>query len=95
MSEQLTRYDPPAALDSAEAIAIFMADACETGDAGYIAKAIGVVARAKDWEDIAAQTRLSREQLYRSFSGQGHSTLKTTLAVLKALGLKSAIRPAA
>lgn len=43
-----------------------MADALETGDATYIAKALGVVARAKGMASIAAETGLSREQLYRS-----------------------------
>jgi len=48
MSEQLLySYDPAAALDGPQAIAIFMANALETGDAAYIAKALGVVARAK------------------------------------------------
>jgi probable addiction module antidote protein len=36
---------------------------------------------------IAGLTGLSREQLYRSFSENGNPTLKTTLAVMKALGL--------
>jgi probable addiction module antidote protein len=34
----------------------------------------------------ASQTGFSREQLYRSFSEKGNPTLKTTLAVMKALG---------
>lgn len=37
---------------------------------------------------IAGQTGLSREQLYRSFSENGNPTLKTTLVVMKALGLE-------
>jgi probable addiction module antidote protein len=36
---------------------------------------------------IAHQTGLSREQLYRSFSAQGNPTLKTTIAVMSALGI--------
>lgn len=88
MSEQvLYNYDPAAALDRPEAIAIFMADALETGDAAYIAKALGVVARAKGMTEISEQTGLSREQLYRSFSEKGNPTLKTMLAVMKALGI--------
>ena len=55
--------------------------------AGYIAHALGVVARAKGMAQIAGQTGLSREQLYRSFSENGNPTLKTTLAVMRALGL--------
>ena len=88
MKEKLTNYDPAAALDSPEAIEIFVADALETGDSGYIAKALGVVARAKGMSQIAKETGLSREQLYRSFSEEGNPTLKTTLTVMQALGLE-------
>ncbi|STQ45832.1 Predicted transcriptional regulator [Ewingella americana] len=41
---------------------------------------------------IAQETGLSREQLYRSFSQNGNPTLKTTLAVLKALGLSLSLK---
>ena len=88
MAERLTTYDPAEDLTSEEAVAIFMAEAFQTGDAGYIAHALGVVARAKGMAQIAGQTGLSREQLYRSFSGNGNPTLKTTLAVMKALGIE-------
>jgi probable addiction module antidote protein len=47
-----------------------MADAFESADAGYIAHALGVVARAKGMAQIAGETGLSREQLYRSFSAR-------------------------
>lgn len=87
MKEQLYDYDPATVLDSPEAIAIFMSDAFETGDIGYIAKALGVVARAKGMTEIARETGLSREQLYRSFSDKGNPTLKTTLAVMRAIGV--------
>lgn len=36
-----------------------MADAFETGDAAYVAKALGVVARAKGMTEISRQTGLS------------------------------------
>lgn len=87
MAEKLTAYDPAEDLNSDEAIAVFMAEAFHTNDAGYIAHALGVVARAKGMTQIAVQTGLSREQLYRSFSANGNPTLKTTLAVMKALGI--------
>ena len=48
---------------------------------------LGVVARAKGMAQIASKTGLSREQLYRSFIEKGSPTLKTTLAVMKALGI--------
>lgn len=88
MAEKLTRFDAAEALDSGEAIAAFMADAFASEDAGYIAHALGVVARAKGMTQIARDTGLSREQLYRSFSENGNPTLKTTIAVMKALGVE-------
>jgi len=88
MTKKLTPFDPAQGLTSDEAIAAFMADAFESNDAGYIAHALGVVARAKGMAQIAGQTGLSREQLYRSFSENGNPTLKTTLAVMKALGIE-------
>lgn len=88
MAEKFTAYDPAEDLRSDEDIAIFMAEAFETEDVAYIAHALGVVARAKGMAQIAEQTGLSREQLYRSFSQNGNPTLKTTLAVMKALGIQ-------
>jgi probable addiction module antidote protein len=87
-AEKLTTYDPAEDLGSDAAIATFMAEAFQTNDVAYISHALGVVARAKGMAQIAGQTGLSREQLYRSFSAQGNPTLKTTLAVMKALGVE-------
>ena len=93
MTETFSDFDPAEYLTGPEAIAEFMNDALETGDAGYIAKALGVVARAKGMTELARETGLSREQLYRSFSEHGNPTLKTLLAVMKALGVEMATRP--
>ena len=95
MSEKLTPYDPAEDLSSDQAVADFMAGAFETNDPGFIGHALGVVARAKGMTQIASQTGLSREQLYRSFSADGNPTLRTTLAVMKALGIALSAKPAA
>ena len=88
MTEKLTAYDPAEDLTTDAAIATFMAEAFQTNDVSYVAHALGVVARAKGMTQIAKQTGLSREQLYRSFSETGNPTLRTTLAVMKALGVE-------
>jgi probable addiction module antidote protein len=88
MTAKLTTYDPAEDLGSDAAVATFMAEAFATEDPGYIAHAIGVVARAKGMTQIANQTGLSREQLYRSFSENGNPTLKTTMAVMQALEIE-------
>ena len=95
MTGKLTPYDPAEDLSSDQAVADFMAGAFETNDPGFIAHALGVVARAKGMTQIASQTGLSREQLYRSFSADGNPTLRTTLAVMKALGTALSAKPAA
>jgi probable addiction module antidote protein len=92
MPHQLTTFDPAEGLGSDESIAAFMAEAFASEDAGYIAHALGVVARAKGMTQIAKDTGLSREQLYRSFSEHGNPTLRTTLAVMKALGIELTAR---
>jgi probable addiction module antidote protein len=95
MAEKWTAYDPAEDLGSDEAIAVFMAEAFATNDVAYISHALGVVARAKGMSAIAEQTGLSREQLYRSFSKKGNPTLKTTLAVMRALGIELTAKAAA
>lgn len=84
---KLSDYDPAEDLTSDVAVVTFMAEAFATEDPAYIAHALGVVARAKGMAQIAKETGLSREQLYRSFSANGNPTLRTTMAVMKALGI--------
>lgn len=93
MIEKITAYDPAQDLETDEALAAFMGEAFSTNDPKYIAHALGIVARAKGMSQIAKQTGLSREQLYRSFSEDGNPTLRTTLAVMKALGLELSAKP--
>ena len=87
--------DPAEDLTSAEAIAIFLTEAFKTEDAGYIAHALGVVARARGMADIASRTGPSRGQLYRSFSAAGNPRLRTILAIISALGVELSARPPA
>lgn len=93
MAETFTEFDPAEYLSTPEAIAEFIADALESGDAMYISKAIGIAARARGMTDLARETGLSREQLYRSFSERGNPTLKTVMAVTRALGVDITARP--
>lgn len=69
MAEKLTTYDPAFAMVDDEETAAFLADAFETGNAGYIAHALGIVARAEGMTQIARDTGLSREQLFRQGGG--------------------------
>jgi probable addiction module antidote protein len=95
MTTSLKNYDAAADLIDQDGIVSFMTEALETNDAAYIAHAVGVVARAKGMSSVSSETGLSREQLYRSFSRQGNPTLKSTLLVMKALGLQLSAAEAA
>ena len=42
---------------------------------------------------VAAEAGISRESLYRTLSAKGNPTLRTLLAVLKAVGMKLSVEP--
>jgi probable addiction module antidote protein len=87
---QTTPYDTADYLKTEEDIALYF-DACleEAGDdAAFVAKALGNIARARGMSQVAKDTGLARESLYRALSGEGNPEFATILKVIKALGLK-------
>ena len=87
-------FDAAKYLDSHEAIAEYISEALLTGETEIVTHAIGVAAKARGMSDIAKQTGLSRESLYKALSGDGHPQFETTTRVLKALGLELRVEPA-
>lgn len=81
-------FDPGRYLASAQDHADLLSDALESGHAGYIAAALGVVAKARGMSRLAAETGLSRQALHRALSEEGNPRLDTLLKVLAALGLQ-------
>jgi probable addiction module antidote protein len=66
-------------------------EACleEAGDdAAFIAKALGNIARAMGMTQLANETALGRESLYKALSGEGYPSFATILKVMTALGIK-------
>ncbi|MNR48402.1 helix-turn-helix protein [compost metagenome] len=66
-------------------------EACieEAGDdAAFIAKALGTIARAKGMTQLARDTGLGRESLYKALSGEGNPSFATILKVMRALGIR-------
>lgn len=57
-------------------------------DATGIARALGDIARAKGMSQVARDTGLSRESLYKALSDSGNPSFATVLKVAKALGLR-------
>jgi probable addiction module antidote protein len=87
-------FDAAKYLDSDEAVAEYISEALLTGDIDTITRAIGVAAKARGMSDIAQQTGLSRESLYKALSGDGHPQFETISLVLQALGLRLRAEPA-
>ena len=85
-------FDAAQFLDRPEAQAELLADAFETGDAGYITLALGTVARARGMTAIAKEAGVTREALYKALSEDGDPRLSTLLGVIKALGLQLSAR---
>jgi probable addiction module antidote protein len=85
-----TRYDVAEHLRTPEDMAAYL-EACfedARGDAAFIAKALGDIARAKGMSRVARDAGLSRESLYKALSGERSPGFDTILRVMKALGLK-------
>ena len=91
MTKTITaKYDVAEHLRTPEEMAAYL-EACideANGDAAFIAKAIGDIARAKGMSQVARDADLSRESLYKALSREQSPRFDTILKVMGALGLK-------
>lgn len=90
-----TRYDVAEHLRTTEEMAAYLEAAIEEsrGDATFIAKALGDIARAKGMSQVERDAGLSRESLYKALSGERSPEFGTILRVVNALGLKLHAEP--
>ena len=88
MAPKTTRYDTADYLDSPAAIAAYIDAVFEDGDPALVVHALGVVARARGMTEVARESGLSRESLYRALGSDGNPEFATVVRVLKALGLR-------
>ena len=95
MTIETRPFDPAAYLDSPEAMLAYLDGAFADGDAGEITDALGVVARARGMSQLAEETGLTRQALYKALSGDGNPEFATVLKVVRALGLRLHAAPAA
>jgi len=85
-----TRYDVAEHLRTPEEMAAYLEASIDEakGDAAFIAKALGDIARAKGMAQVARDAGLSRESLYKALSGDRSPGFDTILKVVEALGLE-------
>lgn len=88
MASDTIPWDSAKYLRTKEDVAGYLELAFEDGDSAEIAHALGVVARSEGMTQIARETGLSRESLYRALSRDGNPEMTTILKVMRALGLR-------
>lgn len=92
---KLRKWDSVEHLKTEEDMMLYL-QACmeEAGDdATFIAAALGDIARARGMSQLARETGLGRESLYKALSGEGNPSFGTILKVMHALGMKLEPQP--
>lgn len=88
MTLETLPFDAAKYIATPQSQAELIADALESGEAAYVAAALGVVARARGMAEVAREAGVTRASLYKALSENGDPQLTTLLGVMKALGLK-------
>lgn len=94
--EKFTRWNPVDDLKTDEDVALYF-QACvdeDPGDGSLVRAALGDIARARGMSQLARDTGLAREGLYKALSPEGNPEFATVMKVIKALGLKLGVSSA-
>ena len=90
---KISKFDAADYLKTPEAIAVYLTEALATDDAAYICSALDTVARAKGMTNVARETGLSRESLYKSLSGSTKPEFETVRKVINSFGVRLIAEP--
>ncbi|TCP16912.1 addiction module antidote protein [Simplicispira metamorpha] len=94
MSNIKTRpFDMANYLNSEEEIAEYLRQVLEDNGPAELAGALGDIARARGMTQLARDTGLSRESLYKSLSGERAPSSDTLFKVIHAMGFKLSLEP--
>lgn len=96
MALKLRKWDVVEELKTDEDMALYLEAAMEEAgdDAPFIAKVLGDIARARGMTQLARDTGIGRESLYKALSGEGNPSFATILKVVRALGVRLHAAPA-
>jgi probable addiction module antidote protein len=90
----LIPFDAARYLKSDAAIAEYLNEALRAQDPKFLLVALGDVARARGMSDIARDTGLGRENLYKALSSRANPRIETIFRVAAALGVRFEVRVA-
>ena len=88
-------FDVANYLNDEEDVAEYLRQVLEEGDPIELGAALVAIARARGMSQLARDTGLSRESLYKSLSGERAPNSDTLFKVMKALGFKLTVQPVA
>ncbi|MDR3452810.1 MAG: putative addiction module antidote protein [Rhodoferax sp.] len=94
MTEKFSRWDSADYLKTEADIDLYF-EACleeDPGDGSLVRSALGAIARARGMSQLARDTGLAREGLYKALSPEGNPEFSTVMRVIKALGLKLSVQ---
>jgi len=89
----LIEFDITEYLDSNEAIAEYLSQVLEDGDNDEFIRAIGHIAKAKGMAQIAEETGLGRESLYKAFRANAKPRFDTVMRVMNSLEIQLSASP--
>jgi probable addiction module antidote protein len=92
-SKELQKFDITEYLDSDEAIAEYLSQVLEDGDNDEFIRAIGHIAKAKGMAQIAKDTGLGRESLYKAFRPNAKPRFDTVMKVMNAFQIQLLATP--
>ena len=86
-------FDMANSLGDEEDVTEYLRQVLEDGDPALLAAALGDIAKARGMSQLARDTGLSRESLYKSLSGERAPSSDTLFKVLHAMGFKLSLAP--
>jgi len=90
---ELPDFDITEHLEDDQAIAEYLTCVLEDGDPDLLVAALGDVARARGMTEIARESGLAREALYRALRSGASPRFDTVMRVMRALGLHMVAEP--
>jgi len=88
---KIRKWDVAEDLKTEEDMLLYLEAALEENDIPLLMAALGDVARAKGMTNVAKETGLGRESLYKSLCADGNPSFATVQKVITSLGMKLSV----
>ena len=84
----IAKWDTSELLNSEADVVAYLSAALEDGDTALLTVALGNIARAKGITQLAKETGVTRDGLYKALSPDGNPSFSTINKIIRALGLR-------